>query len=221
MDVPLRREWDFRARVRRRSPTNTRPSCLSCMGSVCTPWQLKSSEYLYRIAEFIANLPSLRWEPVSSKEEPQPLQAAVLETVVPLTAAFFGLLCFLLCLLRGPFCRFSFCALPGSFFLGRFFRRLFLSRLFLRRRFLFGSGLFGASTTAPGGSSGFGLGCGRRRSRGHHGLTHFRLGHARFFLLLLFLFEILFQRLAVGAGVAEFFFVITCVKCGIVRHCSS
>jgi hypothetical protein len=42
------------------------------------------------------------------------------------------------------------------------------------------------------------------------------LRYAGFFFLLLFLFEILFERLAIGAAVAEFLFVITSVECGVV-----
>src|ERR1700691_2514079 len=105
---------------------------------------------------------------------------------------------FLLC--RLLFCGFLFCGLPGCFFLSR----LLSCRLF--RRLLLGGGL--AATASSGGSGG--SGCGRRRS-GHYRLTQCRFGQASFFLLLFFLFEIFFERFAVGAAVAEFFFFITTV----------
>src|ERR1700722_4845685 len=141
-------------------------------------------------------------------------------TKAALPAALF---CFLLCLLRRPLGSFLLCGFPGG--LLRFLGRLFLGRGFLSWRFLFGRGLGRglpcSATTAPGRSSRFGFGCGGR-SRRHRRLAHLGFGHARFLLFFLFLFEIFFQRLAVSAGVTEFFFIITCVKRGIVeRHCSS
>src|SRR5580693_413077 len=139
--------------------------------------------------------------------------------MLPLAAA---LLCFFLCFLCRFSCLFLFRGLLCGFLLLRRFLGLPFSGgilcCFLFCRFFLSSGL-AAAPSSSGGSCG--SGCGRWRS-GHYRLAHCWFGQASFFLRLFFLLEIFFERLAVGAAVAEFLFFITSVKCGIVeRHCSS
>src|SRR5580704_1033872 len=149
--------------------------------------------------------------------------------MLALAAALLSFLSFL-SFFPGFFCRlpsFLFCGLLcGFLLLSRFLCCLLLCCLLLcclllgglLSSFLFRGRLF-AATASAGGSSGFG--CWRWR-RGRHGLTHRGFRDSGFLFFLLFLFEILFERLAVGAAVAEFFFFIAAVECGIVeRHCSS
>src|SRR5204862_183335 len=115
--------------------------------------------------------------------------------------------------------------LLASFLFGWLFRS-FLRGLLLGCGPLLGCGfLLGRrSSSAAAAATAASRGSGSRRCWRRFGVGFGCVGpgDAGFLFLFFFLFKIFFERLAVGAAVAEFFFFVTSVERGIVeRHCSS